>query len=52
MIYTSAAERIIEYLELPQEPPLIIETNRPPAYWPSSSDNESLVDVKDLVVVR
>jgi ABC-type multidrug transport system fused ATPase/permease subunit len=43
-------ERIVEYLDLPQEPPAIIESNRPPAYWPSSSKNDSLVTVENLVV--
>ncbi|KAG6864482.1 hypothetical protein C0991_009205 [Blastosporella zonata] len=32
------------------EPPAIIETNRAPAYWPSSSNNDSLVVVEDLVI--
>jgi hypothetical protein len=41
----------VEYLELPQEPSLLIESHRPPAYWPSNTDNESLVVVNDLVVV-
>ncbi|KAJ7123089.1 multidrug resistance-associated ABC transporter [Mycena epipterygia] len=46
----NAVERIIEYLDLPQEPPAIIESHRPPAYWPSSSENSSLVIVEDLAV--
>ncbi|KAF8526563.1 hypothetical protein BU17DRAFT_82663 [Hysterangium stoloniferum] len=46
----NSVERVVEYLELPQEPPLLIESNRPPAYWPSSSDNDSLIVVEDLVV--
>ncbi|KAF7331551.1 ATP-dependent bile acid permease [Mycena kentingensis (nom. inval.)] len=44
----NSVERITEYLELPQEPPAIIESNRPPAYWPSSTANDSLVVVEDL----
>lgn len=40
----------MEYLDLPQEPPAIIESNRPPAYWPSSANNESLIAVEDLVI--
>jgi hypothetical protein len=40
----------VEYLDLPQEPPAIIESNRPPAYWPSSSTNDALVVVEDLVI--
>jgi ABC-type multidrug transport system fused ATPase/permease subunit len=46
----NSVERVVEYLELPQEPPAIIESNRPPAYWPSSSDNDSLIVVEDLVI--
>ncbi|KAF6756229.1 multidrug resistance-associated ABC transporter [Ephemerocybe angulata] len=45
----NSVERIVEYLNLPQEPPAIIENNRPPAYWPSST-SESLIRVEDLVV--
>ncbi|KAG6885437.1 hypothetical protein C0993_001754 [Termitomyces sp. T159_Od127] len=37
-------------LDLPQEPPAIIESSRPPAYWPSSSNNNSLVVVEDLEI--
>ncbi|KAG6858913.1 hypothetical protein C0995_012983, partial [Termitomyces sp. Mi166 len=37
-------------LDLPQEPPAIIESNRPPAYWPSSSNNDSIVVVEDLEI--
>ena len=47
----SSVERVVEYLDLPQEPPILIESNRPPAYWPSYVDNDSLVVVDDLVVV-
>ncbi len=46
----SSVERVVEYLELPQEPPAIIESHRPPAYWPSSSENNSLIAVENLVV--
>jgi ABC-type multidrug transport system fused ATPase/permease subunit len=35
-------------MDLPQEPPAIIESRRPPAYWPSSAENSSLVVVEDL----
>jgi len=37
-------------LKLPQEPPAIIESNRVPAYWPSSSSNDSLITVEDLEI--
>ena len=48
--FSSSVERVVEYLDLPQEPPAIIESNRPPAYWPSSADNSSLLVVEDLVI--
>lgn len=38
----NSVERAQQYLELPQEPPAIVESNRPPAYWPSSN-SENLV---------
>lgn len=40
-------ERIVEYLDVPQEAPAVIEEKRPPAYWPSS--NGELI-VRDLEV--
>ncbi|OBZ77340.1 ATP-dependent bile acid permease [Grifola frondosa] len=48
----NSVERVVEYLDLPQEPPAIIESNRPPAYWPSSSgpNKDSLIVVEDLVI--
>lgn len=42
----NSVERIVEYLEVPQEGPLITE-RRPPAYWPST---EGQVHVENLVV--
>lgn len=48
--FPSSVERVVEYLDLPQEPPAVIESSRPPAHWPSNSDNESLIVVEDLVV--
>ncbi|KAJ7917445.1 hypothetical protein B0H13DRAFT_1503588, partial [Mycena leptocephala] len=45
-----SVERVVEYLKLPQEPPAVMESNRPPAYWPSSFKNDSLLSVEDLVV--
>ncbi|KAG8908992.1 hypothetical protein FRB99_000095 [Tulasnella sp. 403] len=45
----NSVERVVEYLDLPQEPPAIVESNRAPAYWPSSSA-EKLVVVEDLVI--
>lgn len=45
----NSVERVVEYLDLPQEPPAIIESNRVPAYWPSSNSTD-LVVVQDLVI--
>ncbi|KAF9490898.1 multidrug resistance-associated ABC transporter [Pleurotus eryngii] len=46
----NSVERIAEYLDLPQEPPAIIEDRRPPAYWPSSNTTGPLIEVENLVV--
>ncbi|KAL1948407.1 hypothetical protein VTO73DRAFT_12482 [Trametes versicolor] len=48
----NSVERVVEYLDLPQEPAAIIESNRPPAYWPSSTstNKDSLLVVEDLVI--
>ncbi|EKM76533.1 hypothetical protein AGABI1DRAFT_122491 [Agaricus bisporus var. burnettii JB137-S8] len=46
----NSVERVVEYLDLPQEPPAIIESNRAPAYWPSSASNQSLIDIKNLTI--
>jgi ABC-type multidrug transport system fused ATPase/permease subunit len=52
----SSVERIDQYLELPQEPAAIIDSRRPPAYWPSAStstlrsSNNPLISVERLVV--
>ncbi|KAJ7624560.1 hypothetical protein FB45DRAFT_84390 [Roridomyces roridus] len=46
----NSVERVVEYLALPQEPPAFIESNRPPAHWPSSSRDDSLISVENLVV--
>ncbi|KAJ6508827.1 hypothetical protein C8R45DRAFT_815212 [Mycena sanguinolenta] len=46
----NAVERVVNYLEIPQEPLAIIHSNRPPAYWPSSSSNTDLLVVEDLEV--
>lgn len=37
-------------MDLPQEPPAIIESHRVPAYWPSSSDSDALIRVENLEV--
>ncbi|KZS96802.1 multidrug resistance-associated ABC transporter [Sistotremastrum niveocremeum HHB9708] len=46
----NSVERIVEYLDLPQQPPRIIELNRPPAYWPSDNNPEGMIVVKDLEI--
>lgn len=46
----NSVERIVEYLDLPQEPPSVIESSRPPARWPSSSNKEDLLIVEGLSV--
>ncbi|KAI0696160.1 multidrug resistance-associated ABC transporter [Cytidiella melzeri] len=48
----NSVERVVEYLDLPQEAPAVIESSRPPAYWPSSSSSnaDSLISVEDLVI--
>ncbi|KAF8439690.1 multidrug resistance-associated ABC transporter [Boletus edulis BED1] len=46
----NSVERVVEYLDLPQEAPAIIESSRPPAYWPSSTSSNALISVEDLVV--
>lgn len=33
----NSVERVVEYLDVSQEAPAIIEKSRPPAYWPSNS---------------
>ncbi|KAF8167359.1 pleiotropic drug resistance ABC transporter [Crassisporium funariophilum] len=43
----NSVERVVEYLDVSQEAPAIIEKNRPPAYWPSNSGE---LVVEDLVV--
>jgi len=42
----NSVERIVEYLDVPQEAPLIME-KRPPAWWPSSNGG---IDVENLVI--
>ncbi|KZT18972.1 hypothetical protein NEOLEDRAFT_1152240 [Neolentinus lepideus HHB14362 ss-1] len=49
-MFISSVERVVEYLNLPQEPPALLESNRPPAYWPSSSNQYALMSVEDLVI--
>ncbi|KAJ7025345.1 multidrug resistance-associated ABC transporter [Mycena alexandri] len=46
----NCVERVAEYIDIPQEPAAIIESYRPPAYWPSSSRNDGLVTLENVVV--
>lgn len=46
----NAVERVQEYLAIPQEPPAVIASNRPPAYWPSNNNKESFLSVRDLEI--
>ena len=46
----NSVERLMEYLDIPQEPPAIIESSRPPAYWPSNSNKDSLLVVENICV--
>ncbi|KAI9486628.1 MAG: P-loop containing nucleoside triphosphate hydrolase protein [Benjaminiella poitrasii] len=45
-MHFEAIERINEYIEMPQEPPSIVEGSRPPAAWP----NHAAIQVRDLVI--
>ena len=44
------ASKLLPSLDLPQEPPTIFDSSQVPAYWPSSSNNDSLITVEDLVI--
>lgn len=41
-----SVERILQYMSIPSEPPLVIEENRPNSYWPSHGE----VDIGNLQV--
>ncbi|KAF5366950.1 hypothetical protein D9757_010850 [Collybiopsis confluens] len=43
----NSVERVVEYLDIPQEAPRVIAGHRPPAYWPSDSGG---IFVNDLSV--
>ena len=42
--------RPISSLDLPQEPPAVIESHRVPAYWPSTTENDFLLVVENLII--
>ncbi|KAF8216972.1 P-loop containing nucleoside triphosphate hydrolase protein [Mycena galopus ATCC 62051] len=44
----NSVERVVEYLDLPQDPPAVIESNQPLAYWPSSAKNDLLIVAENL----
>ncbi|CAE7216653.1 unnamed protein product, partial [Rhizoctonia solani] len=44
----NSVERVQEYLDLPSEPPAIIESNRPPAAWPSATKGTLVVEDLEL----
>ncbi|KAG8768254.1 hypothetical protein FRC12_005683 [Ceratobasidium sp. 428] len=44
----NSVERVQEYLDLPSEPPAVIESNRPPAAWPSAGKGTLVIE--DLVL--
>ncbi|KAH8798081.1 hypothetical protein DL96DRAFT_1539779 [Flagelloscypha sp. PMI_526] len=46
----NSVERVAEYLQLPQEPPAIVENYRPPAYWPSATKDTPLLTINDLEI--
>ncbi|KAF8634908.1 hypothetical protein AX15_000655 [Amanita polypyramis BW_CC] len=43
----NSVERVLEYLDVEQEAPAIIEKSRPPAYWPSNSGG---LEIENLTV--
>ncbi|KAJ7592171.1 hypothetical protein C8J56DRAFT_932695 [Mycena floridula] len=49
-LHFNAVERVIEYTDLPQEPDPIVEANRPPAYWPSTTNNDALISLENVTV--
>ncbi|KAG9125516.1 hypothetical protein FRC07_007298 [Ceratobasidium sp. 392] len=40
----NSVERIQEYLDLPPEPPAVVESSRPPAAWPSATTGTLVVE--------
>ncbi|WVQ63190.1 uncharacterized protein L199_001341 [Kwoniella botswanensis] len=46
----NSVERVQEYLSLPQEPPSVIPSNRPPAYWPSTNTKDHFLSVRELEI--
>ncbi|TFK50262.1 P-loop containing nucleoside triphosphate hydrolase protein [Heliocybe sulcata] len=48
----NSVERLVEYLDLPQEPPAVVQSSRPPAYWPSTSASGAgiMLSIEDLTI--
>ncbi|EIW69963.1 hypothetical protein TREMEDRAFT_38635 [Tremella mesenterica DSM 1558] len=46
----NSVERVQEYLHLPQEPPSVIPSHRPPAYWPSSDSGKNFLVAEDVEI--
>jgi len=44
----NSVERAKEYLDLPQEPPSSIPGKKPPAYWPSDSNKEHFLELRNV----
>ncbi|KAG9319425.1 hypothetical protein KVV02_006712 [Mortierella alpina] len=42
----NSVERVHEYLQMPQEPPAVIEGSRPPASWP----HDGTIEIKNLTM--
>jgi hypothetical protein len=40
----NSVERIKEYLDLPSEPPAVIQSSRPPAAWPPATKGTLVVE--------
>ncbi|KIR42549.1 ATP-binding cassette transporter [Cryptococcus deuterogattii 99/473] len=46
----NSVERVQEYLSVPQEPPAVIPSNRPPAYWPANTGAPDFLSVRDIEI--
>lgn len=46
----NSVERVQEYLSVPQEPPAVIASNRPPAYWPANTGAPDFLSVRDVEI--
>lgn len=46
----NSVERVEEYLKIPSEPPAVIQSNRPPANWPSYDNPDKFISARDLEI--